>query len=59
MARHLAPGGVFALWSNDGVDTEFLARLRSVFAQVETERVRFEGLTDRSEQSNTLYIAQL
>jgi spermidine synthase len=59
MARHLAAGGVFALWSNDEVDTEFLARLRSIFAQVETEHVRFEGLTDRSERSNTLYIAQL
>ena len=59
MARHLTPGGVFALWSNDAVDAEFLARLQAVFARVETERVRFEGLTGRSEQSNTLYIAAL
>lgn len=59
MARSLAPDGVFALWSNDGVDAEFLARLLSVFAYVDTEIVAFEGLTDRSEQSNTLYIARL
>ncbi|MGV8834045.1 MAG: spermidine synthase [Devosia sp.] len=59
MTRFLVPGGVFALWSNDGVDAEFLARLQSVFAHVETEIVAFEGLTDRSEQSNTLYLARL
>jgi spermidine synthase len=59
MARWLAPGGVFALWSNDAADPDFTGQLQSVFSQVEAEVVHFEGLSNRSDQTNTLYIAQL
>jgi len=59
MARWLTPGGVFALWSNDAADLEFTGQLQSIFSHVETEVVHFEGLSNRSDQTNTLYIAQL
>ena len=41
LARHLAPDGVFGLWSNDPPDDAFVARLASVFPSAHAEPVTF------------------
>jgi spermidine synthase len=57
LAAQLHPGGVFALWSDDPPDDEFLAALRAVFATAESHVVRFPNpLLDR-ESASTVYVA--
>lgn len=61
--RLLRPGGVFAVWSNDPPDDEYLAVLEGEFAQARSEVVEFPNpLQSRPLQarsaSNTLYLAQ-
>ena len=41
LARHLVPGGVYALWSNDPPDDAYLATLGEVFSDVTAEVARF------------------
>ncbi len=56
-ARHLRPGGVFGLWSNDPPDPRFLDRLSSAFAAARAEPVAFHNpLTDRP-FTQTVYLA--
>jgi hypothetical protein len=43
LANYLHPGGVFALWSNDPPDDDFLEALREVFASSEAHVVRFRN----------------
>jgi spermidine synthase len=58
LAAHLHPGGVFAMWSDDPPDAEFLAVLRTVFATARAEIVKFPNpLLDR-ESASTVYIAR-
>jgi len=57
LARHLRPGGVFALWSDDPPDAEFLDVLREVFADVDAHIVSFPNFLTAGESSNTVYVA--
>lgn len=58
MARHLKPGGVFGLWSNDPPDTAFTDRLAGVFATARAAAVTFHNpLQDRTE-TQTVYLAR-
>jgi spermidine synthase len=57
LARHLRPGGVFALWSDDPPDDVFLAALTEVFAEVSAEVVTFPNPLTRGESANTVYLA--
>ena len=58
LAGHLHPDGVFALWSNDPPDAEFLSILGEVFATGDAEVVGFDNpLQDRT-ATNTIYVAQ-
>lgn len=57
MWRHLREDGVFALWSNDPPEPEFIANLERVFRDVQVETVAFTGLSGRSGESNTVYSA--
>jgi len=57
MARHLAPGGVFALWSDDPPDDDFLAVLATVFTQVSAEVVAFDNALIEGTSHNTIYLA--
>lgn len=41
VARHLRPGGVFALWSNDPPDADFTNRMSTVLAHARGEAVTF------------------
>ncbi len=59
LVTHLHPQGVFALWSDDPPDDEFLNVLGQVFAHVEPHVVRFPNpLLDR-ESASTVYVARL
>ena len=57
LAEQLRPGGVFALWSNDPPDSDYLAVLESAFVDVAAEVVEFPNpLQDRT-ATNTVYLA--
>ncbi|MBC7981152.1 MAG: spermidine synthase [Armatimonadetes bacterium] len=57
LAEQLHPGGVFALWSDDAPDENFLAELRSVFATARAEVVRFPNPLLGNESASTVYVA--
>ena len=58
LARHLVDGGVFALWSDDPPDEEFLVTLRAVFAGAEAHVVDFANALTGGESSNTVYVGR-
>lgn len=58
LARHLVPGGVFGLWSDDRPDERFLHTLRTVFPEAWAEPVSFDNpLQDRA-FTQTVYLAR-
>jgi spermidine synthase len=57
LAQCLHPQGVFALWSNDPPDEDFLAVLRTVFAEARAEVVTFPNPLQDREAANTVYLA--
>jgi spermidine synthase len=58
LAQGLHPGGVFALWSNDPPDEEYLTALGHSFTDVHAEVVSFHNpLQDRA-STNTVYLAR-
>ena len=59
LSRHLHPGGVFALWSNDPPDQQFTATLGRVFATCTAHVVTFPNPVQGGESSNTVYLASL
>jgi len=59
LARHLHPGGVFGLWSDDPPDEGFLADLRGVFAHVDSQVVTFNNPLQERESASTVYVAKL
>jgi len=58
LARHLKPGGIFGLWSNDGPDAAFTARLGSVFAMAWAEPVTFDNPLQDRPFTQTVYLAR-
>jgi spermidine synthase len=59
LAMHLRPSGVFALWSNDPPDDEFVARLSGAFGSVEARVIEFDGLNLDRMSANTVYVARV
>lgn len=57
VARHLKPGGVFALWSDDRPDAEFTAVLTAVFASARAETVTFHNPLQNRPFTQTVYLA--
>ena len=57
LARHLHPGGIFALWSDDPPDTDFRAVLAVVFATAAAHVVTFPNPLTGEESANTVYVA--
>ena len=57
LARHLRPGGVYALWSNDPPDDAHLAVLSEVFVDVVAEVVGFPNPLQGRPATNTVYLA--
>ncbi len=56
LLSHLNPGGVFALWSNDPPDEDYLEILREVFVDVAAEVVSFPNPRQGRESSNTVFL---
>lgn len=59
LAAHLHPGGVFALWSDDAPDAEFVRALEAVFVTVESHVVKFANPLLERESASTVYVARL
>ncbi|HEY7885336.1 MAG TPA: spermidine synthase [Cellvibrionaceae bacterium] len=57
MARQLTASGVFAMWSQDLPDDDFMTLLGTVFSQVKAEVVKFYNPFRQSEETNSVYIA--
>jgi spermidine synthase len=57
LTRHLHPGGVFALWSNDPPDPAFTATAGQVFAGWTAHVVTFANPVRGGESANTVYVA--
>jgi len=62
LTRHLLPEGVFALWSDDPPDPDFLAALDEVFAiahaHAHAHVIRFPNPITGGESANTVYTAK-
>ena len=58
LAEHLVPGGVFAMWSDDGPDADFVRTLESTFVDVSAEVVEFYNPDLDDTASCTIYLAQ-
>lgn len=57
MAEQLREQGVFALWSNEPPAADFIAKLKTVFASVETHIIRFYNPFQNNEATATVYVA--
>lgn len=57
MARQIRPGGVFAMWSNDPPDEQFLAMLGEVFTNPMGHRIAFYNPFQNAEAVNSVYVA--
>ncbi|MFI6761249.1 spermidine synthase [Micromonospora sp. NPDC050417] len=58
LAHHLQPAGVFALWSDDPPEAEFMDALTQVFPTVRAEVVAFPNPLHGGESTNTVYVAK-
>jgi spermidine synthase len=56
-SAHLDVGGVFALWSDDPPDAEFMDRLGAVFDNPVAHAVDFDNALTGGVSSNTVYVA--
>jgi spermidine synthase len=54
---HLTERGVFALWSDDPPDDDFMATLDTVFPGARAQVVRFDNPLTGGVSSNTVYVA--
>lgn len=58
LARHLRDGGVFALWSDDPPDDDFMVDLGAVFGSTEAHVVAFDNPLTEGTSTNTVYVAR-
>ena len=58
MASRLHPRGIFALWSNDPPDDDFLQKLNLVFAAAQAHVVKFHNPLQDREAASTVYVAR-
>ncbi len=54
----LRPGGIFALWSSDEKDPEFVDAMRSVFDSVRVETVEFYNPYQDAKTANLIYLGR-
>ena len=57
LAAHLHPGGVFALWSDDPPDEDFLGALDTAFATARAHIVSFPNPLLEGTSESTVYVA--
>ena len=58
VASHLQPGGVFAMWSDDPPDEEFLKSLDLAFGNSRAHIVTFPNPLLETESASTVYVAR-
>lgn len=58
LKRHLRPGGVFGLWSDDRPDPRFLDRLGEAFPEARAEPVTFDNPLTGRPFTQTVYLAR-
>ncbi|HKL01222.1 MAG TPA: spermidine synthase [Desulfotignum sp.] len=58
LARHLTPGGVFALWSDDPPEDAFTELLESVFPEVLAHTISFKNPFTGGMTKNAVYTAR-
>jgi spermidine synthase len=58
LAGHLHDGGVFALWSDDRPDNQFMEDLGTVFTAAEAHVVSFHNPLLERESASTVYVAR-
>jgi len=58
LAKQLHPGGVFALWSDDAPDQEFMESLNEVFESLTAHVVPFENPLLGTQCASTVYVAR-
>ncbi|MEQ8427590.1 MAG: spermidine synthase [Gammaproteobacteria bacterium] len=58
MQSHLQPGGVFAMWSNDPPDDDFVMILKDVFCNVDAHIIRFPNPYQSRDATATVYVAR-
>jgi spermidine synthase len=58
VAMHLHPGGVFAMWSDDPPDEEFMQALDAAFGDCRAHIVTFQNPLMECDSSSTVYIAR-
>ena len=58
LAGHLKPGGVFAMWSDDPPEDEFVAQLGEVFDSPQSHVVKFFNPIQEKDSASTVYVAQ-
>lgn len=57
LSAHLAPGGAFAMWSDDAPDDDFTSVLEAVFSEVEAQQIWFDNPLTRGRSAATVYLA--
>jgi spermidine synthase len=57
LSRHLRPHGVFALWSNDPPDDNFLANLHACFSRADAHIISFWNFLIDDHTRSTIYVA--
>lgn len=58
LTRHLRPGGIFALWSNERTAPEFTSRLSDTFADAWAAPVTFFNPLQNVDATQTVYLAR-
>jgi spermidine synthase len=59
LAGRLRPGGVFALWSDDPPDDDYIATVEAVFTSCDAHVVTFPNPHTGGEGRSTIYVAKL
>jgi spermidine synthase len=57
LARRLNPRGVYALWSDDPPDEDYISVVERVFASCEAHVITFPNPLTRGEAASTVYVA--
>ncbi|MEX2422157.1 MAG: hypothetical protein WD670_10110, partial [Actinomycetota bacterium] len=59
IADRLEPGGVYALWSDDPPDEEYISVVEGVFASCEAHVITFPNPLTGGDAANTVYVGQV
>lgn len=58
LASHLHPGGIFAMWSDEPPDDDFMAVIDTAFATVRAHVVTFANPLLETDSASTVYVAR-